>query len=508
MCIRDRGSRARGQAEACGPWVARDEIVCAAALVEVEALGDGGGEPARELEREGEALARVLGQTEGEDAIDVGGELREGGWPRGDGVDDVVEGGRDVLAGEDRMAGDGAIDDRGEGVDVGAMVHVFAAGLLGCHVCGCAYDVALGQGARAAGLRDAEVEDLPAAEPAFLGEEHVVGLEIAMDDAGDARGFEADRDLVDKDLGLGKLEAALAAQLVGEVVAAQALHREERDGACGGANLEDANDVGAVEARGGLGLAQEALEMDRLGEDARVEELDGTLAAIGGGVGLVDLAHAAAADDHAEAERADDLVGEAARAADLEDAIEVGAGLGEQGVAVGVAADGLLELGHRVEGDALADAGGEVGDEVERLDDAEDRDLLAGVEVIDADDPVIGEQARDDAEAEDAVDDRDEGVEGGGDAAVGAEAEEVDAVDEHGGDRRAGAPVVDAGHGAEDDRQAGEEELALIVARDIAQHDEDDEGADGRADRADEDDELGDGVAAGAESDDDAARAQ
>ena len=62
-------------------------------------------------------------------------------------------------------------------------------------------------------------------------------------------------------LACGELEAALAAELVREVVAAQALHREERDLAGGGADLEDADDVRAVEARRGLGLAQEALDV-------------------------------------------------------------------------------------------------------------------------------------------------------------------------------------------------------------------------------------------------------
>ena len=66
-----------------------------------------------------------------------------------------------------------------------------------------------------------------------------------------------------------------------EVVAAQALHREERDLARGGADLEHAHDVRAVELRGGLGLADEPRDVRRVGERAGVEQLDRGLAAVG-----------------------------------------------------------------------------------------------------------------------------------------------------------------------------------------------------------------------------------
>src|SRR5205085_2092902 len=78
--------------------------------------------------------------------------------------------------------------------------------------------------------------------------EHVVRLEVAMDDPGGARGLEADRDLIGDELGIGERDLAVAAELVREVLAAQPLHREERDLGAGGADLEHADDVGAVEA--------------------------------------------------------------------------------------------------------------------------------------------------------------------------------------------------------------------------------------------------------------------
>ena len=60
-----------------------------------------------------------------------------------------------------------------------------------------------------------------------------------------------------------ELEPALAAQLVREVVAAQPLHREERDLAGRRADLEHAHDVRRVELRGGLGLAHEPRDVGR-----------------------------------------------------------------------------------------------------------------------------------------------------------------------------------------------------------------------------------------------------
>src|SRR5262249_24325322 len=98
-----KGSRAG--AGALTPWIARDEVVRAAPLIDVEALRDRGRKPARELEREREPLARILGQADREDAVDVAGELREQRGSRRRPVDGVVQGRRYVLAADHRMAG-------------------------------------------------------------------------------------------------------------------------------------------------------------------------------------------------------------------------------------------------------------------------------------------------------------------------------------------------------------------------------------------------------------------
>ena len=98
-----------------------------------------------ELERGREAVARILRETDREHAIDVGGQLGEHRWLRRNAIDDVVQRRRDVLARERRVAGDRAIEDRGERVDVRAVVDILAARLLGRHVRRRADDVALGQ---------------------------------------------------------------------------------------------------------------------------------------------------------------------------------------------------------------------------------------------------------------------------------------------------------------------------------------------------------------------------
>ena len=73
------------------------------------------------------------------------GSWREQRGLRRDPVDDVVERRRHVLAGERGVTGHRAVEDRGQRVDVGAVIDVLAARLLGRHVGGGADDVALGQ---------------------------------------------------------------------------------------------------------------------------------------------------------------------------------------------------------------------------------------------------------------------------------------------------------------------------------------------------------------------------
>ena len=88
-----------------------------------------------------------------------------------------------IAARVGRHAGQHFVEDDAERVDVGALVDLLAEDLLGRHVLRRADDVAgLGELRVAFALRggDAEVHDL---EQAFLVDQHVRGLEVAMHDA-------------------------------------------------------------------------------------------------------------------------------------------------------------------------------------------------------------------------------------------------------------------------------------------------------------------------------------
>ncbi len=110
----------------------------------------------------------------------------------------------------------------------------------------------------------------------------------------------------------------MAAELEREVGAAQALHGDEGQLAGGGADLEHADDV-RLASRAAV-WASRRKRCTAVGSPSvpGCRSLTAAGDAVGGVLRLVDLAHAAAAEQDAEAERADDLIGEAAGAADLE----------------------------------------------------------------------------------------------------------------------------------------------------------------------------------------------
>ena len=94
-----------------------------------------------------------------------------------------------------------------------------------------------------------------------------------MNDALRARRLETGGDVIDDDLRVGETESTLRAELVREIVAAEALHRDVRDAARRRSDVEHADDVGTVDARGRVGLAEKALQVHRVVLRARAEEL-------------------------------------------------------------------------------------------------------------------------------------------------------------------------------------------------------------------------------------------
>ncbi|MFT3768182.1 MAG: hypothetical protein QM820_22250 [Minicystis sp.] len=109
-------------------------------------------------------------------------------------------------------------------------------------------------------LGDAEVEHLDeeGISLAALGDEDVVRLDVAVDDAVLVGALQGAAHLLHQRLGGGEAEAAAALEQLGEGEAAEQLHHEVRDGVVDGAVVHDLHHVRVRDARGGAGLALEA----------------------------------------------------------------------------------------------------------------------------------------------------------------------------------------------------------------------------------------------------------
>ena len=222
-------------------------------------------------------------------------------------VQDRLEDDRRRVAGEGRASGGHLVEHRAAGEDVGPRVEGLAARLLGGHVRDGAdrhpgtRQVLLGHRGRqgavpragAAGLRplrQAEVEQLGLAA---LGHEDVGGLDVPVHDAARVRGLE----------GVGDLDAEIEQRVElegsrGEAVA-QRLAFEQLHGDEGPpvvlVDVVDRADVGVLERGGGARLALQPLEGLRVARQLLGQELQRDASAELQVLGLVDDAHAAAA---------------------------------------------------------------------------------------------------------------------------------------------------------------------------------------------------------------------
>jgi hypothetical protein len=115
-----------------------------------------------------------------------------------------------------------------------------------------------------------------------------------------------------------------------ERLAVQLLHREVRHAGTLGGSVEHAHHVRRREGGARLDLAQEARDLSAVGEQLAAQQLDRRRLAGARVDRLIDLAHGAAAEHDPELESSDHLVGVAARAADTQRALEVGAQLVHQ----------------------------------------------------------------------------------------------------------------------------------------------------------------------------------
>ena len=184
------------------------------------------------------------------------------------------------IAGEWDVPGEHLVQHDAERVEVGLPGHGLPERLLGRDVVGCA-EHAPGDGQAFLGQRagDAEVGDLRAA---FLADQDVLRLDVAMDDLPLVRGAKRTRDLDRVGDRLGDLEWPLAADQLLQRFALDVLEHDVRRadtglvGVLGGllAGVDDGDDVRMIESRDGARLATEALELVGLGSNLAVHQLD------------------------------------------------------------------------------------------------------------------------------------------------------------------------------------------------------------------------------------------
>jgi hypothetical protein len=147
---------------------------------------------------------------------------------------------------------------------------------------------------------ETEVQQL---QDAGGGEEQILGLDVAVDDALGVGGGEAASGLCGEGERLARREGATT-QAGAERRAVEDL-RDDEGASVLGADVEDGDDVDVRESGGGPRLALEALQATVVARDSFGQDLERDLAAEAGVAGAVDLAHASCAqsgDDFVRAE--------------------------------------------------------------------------------------------------------------------------------------------------------------------------------------------------------------
>ncbi len=238
-------------------------------------------------------LRGLLGERAEDDEVEVPGDLVPNGRGRLRHLREVLH--RDLdgrLARERDLAGEQLVEDDPGRVEIGRLVDGRATRLLGREVLGGADDRARLGHLAGAGARDAEVRHLDAA---LVVDEHVVRLDVSVDDAVPVRVAERGEHLADVGDGDGHGTGAARDDQLLEGAPLDVLHDDEVR-ALGLAPVVDGDDVRVGEPRRMGRLAAEALDELHVVRVPLVEHLDRDLAAELLVLGEPDVGHAPRAE--------------------------------------------------------------------------------------------------------------------------------------------------------------------------------------------------------------------
>jgi hypothetical protein len=200
-----------------------------------------------------------------------------------------------------QAARDTVEQDNAQGIQVAAAIDRFPAHLFGTHVGGCANGRArLGQ-MRAIVAGDAKIQHLEHNFAAYVVQEQVAGLEVAVDQA-NAVGFGQTaqggnrvfhRFALSQHLVLGKQ----VTQALRQALTAQAFHGQKEHAVIALAKVKYPNCIGMLQACRQTGFIKKPLDSGLLCPDVHQQGLDGHGLAGPGVLGLIHRTHAAASQD-------------------------------------------------------------------------------------------------------------------------------------------------------------------------------------------------------------------